>query len=54
MVVIIKLRDQRTRTAQTINDLLYHPDPKLRQAVAELIEQDGEGMLLILDGYDEC
>ena len=50
---IIKLRDQRTRTAQTINDLLYHPDPKLRQAVAELIEQDGEGMLLILDGYDE-
>ena len=53
MVVIIKLRDQRTRTAQTINDLLYHPDPKLRQAVAELIEQDGEGMLLILDGYDE-
>ena len=53
VVVIIKLRDQRTRTAQTINDLLYHPDPKLRQAVTELVEQDGEGMLLILDGYDE-
>ena len=54
VVVIIKLRDQRTRTAQTINDLLYHPDPKLRQAVVtELVEQNGEGMLLILDGYDE-
>ena len=53
VVVIIKLRDQRTRTAQTINDLLYHPDPKLRQAVTELVEQNGEGMLLILDGYDE-
>ena len=53
VVVIIKLRDQRTRTAQTINDLLYHPDPKFRQAVTELVEQDGEGMLLILDGYDE-
>ena len=53
VVVIIKLRDQRTRTAQTINDLLYHPDPEIRQAVTELVEQDGKGMLLILDGYDE-
>ena len=54
VVVIIKLRDQRTRTAQTINDLLYHPDPKLRQdVVTELVEQSSEGMLLILDGYDE-
>ena len=44
---------QRTRTAHTIDDLLYHPDPKLRQAVTELVEQNGEGMLLILDGYDE-
>ena len=56
VVVIIKLRDQRTRTAQTIEDLLkfYHPNPETyRQAVTELIETDGEGMLLILDGYDE-
>ena len=54
VVVIIKLRDQRTRTAQTINDLLYHPDPEIRQAVVtELVEQNGESMLLILDGYDE-
>ena len=54
MRVIIKAtRPSRTRTAQTINDLLYHPDPKLRQAVTELVEQNGEGMLLILDGYDE-
>ena len=53
VVVIIKLRDHRSRTAQTINDLLYHPDPEIRQAVAELVRQDGKGMLLILDGYDE-
>ena len=53
MVVIIKLRDQRIRTAQTIDDLLYHPDLKVRQAVTELVENDGKGMLLILDGYDE-
>ena len=53
VVVIIKLRDQRTRTAQTVNDLLYHPDPEIRQAVTELVRQDGKDMLLILDGYDE-
>ena len=53
VVVIVKLRDQRTRTAQTIYDLLYHPDPKLRQAVTELVDRNGKGMLLILDGYDE-
>ena len=53
VVVIIKLRDHDSRTAQTIDDLLYHPDPVIRQAVTELVEQDGEGMLLILDGYDE-
>ena len=54
VVVIIKLRDQRTRTAQTINDLLYHPDPEIRhKIVTELVERNGKGMLLILDGYDE-
>ena len=54
VVVIIKLRDQGSRTAQTINDLLYHPNPEIRHQVAtELVEQNGKGMLLILDGYDE-
>ena len=54
VVVIIKLRDRSTRTAQSINDLLYHPDPEVRhKVVKELVEQDGKGMLLILDGYDE-
>ena len=54
VVVIIKLRDQRTRTAQTINDLLYHPDPEICSQVAkELVERNGKGLLMILDGYDE-
>ena len=53
VVVIIKLRDHRTRTAQNMYDLLYHPDPEIRQAVADLIRQDGKGMLMMLDGYDE-
>ena len=54
VVVIIKLRDKRTRTAQTINDLLIHPDPEIRDQIAkELVEQNGKGLLMILDGYDE-
>ena len=54
IVIMIKLRDQRTRAAKTLYDLLYHPDPEIRQEITrELISQNGEGTLLILDGYDE-
>ena len=39
VVVIIKLRDHRTRTAQNMYDLLYHPKPEVQQAVVdELID----------------
>ena len=35
---------RRTRTAQTINDLLYHPDPEIhKQAVTELVETRWQG-----------
>ena len=54
VVVILKLRDQRIREAKTLHDLLYHPVPEVRETVVkELVDQEGEGMLLILDGYDE-
>ena len=54
VVVVLKLRDQRIREAKTMHDLLYHPVPEVRvNVVKELVDQDGEGMLLILDGYDE-
>ena len=54
VVVVLKLRDQRIREAKTMHDLLYHPVPEVRvNVVKELVNQDGEGMLLILDGYDE-
>ena len=54
VVVILKLRDQRIREAKTLHDLLYHPVPEVRaNVVKELVDQAGEGMLLILDGYDE-
>ena len=54
VVIMIKLRDQRTRAAKTLYDLLYHPDPEIRQEITkELICQNGKGTLLLLDGYDE-
>ena len=34
-VVLIKLRDHTTRTAQTLNDLLYHPRPEVQQSVVD-------------------
>ena len=54
VVVLLKLRDQGIREAKTLYDLLYHPVPEVRKdVVKKLIEQAGEGILLILDGYDE-
>ena len=54
VVLVVKLRDQRARKAKNLCDLLYHPDPEVKQLVTkELIDQYGEGLLLILDGYDE-
>ena len=54
LVVIAKLRDQETREAKDFQNILYHPDPEVSQAVVkELIDTQGRGMLLILDGYDE-
>ena len=53
-LVIIKLRDRSIRTAQSLHDLLYHPDPGVRHTVVkQLMNEDGERILLILDGYDE-
>ena len=54
LVVIVKLRDQETREAKDLQDLIYHPYSDVSQAVVEeLIDTQGRGTLLILDGYDE-
>ena len=54
VVVMVKLRDERTRAAKNLYDILYYPENEIRQKVAkELVCQNGEGLLLILDGYDE-
>ena len=56
VVIFLKLRDQKIREAKTLRSFLYHRVPEVRETddvVKELVYQEGEGMLLILDGYDE-
>ena len=54
LVVLVEIRDETTRKASTIYDLLYHPDDKSRGAIAQEIQKrEGEGLMIIFDGYDE-
>ena len=50
----MQLRDETTRTAQCLSDLLYHPRKNIREAICrEVEEREGENVLLIFEGYDE-
>ena len=53
LVVLLKLRERNVQNCKSVSELLNHPtDPMLGQAVVhEILE--GEGVLLILDGFDE-
>ena len=54
LMVIVELRDESTRRASNLYDLLYHPDEETRRAIAWDIEKrEGVGLLIFLDGYDE-
>ena len=54
LMVIVELRDESTRRASNLYDLLYHPDDNTRRAIARDIEKrEGEGLLIFLDGYDK-
>ena len=54
LVVLLRFRDKRVQEAKDIADLLYHPDASIQQAVAkEVCSRNGEGLCLILDGFDE-
>ena len=54
LMVIVELRDESTRKASNLYDLFYHPDDKTRLAIAEDIQKrEGEGLFILLDGYDE-
>ena len=54
IVLQLKLREERVQKAKQLCELFYHKDERLSQSVAdEVLECEGEGVLLILDGFDE-
>ena len=54
LMVLVEIRDETTRKAKNVYDLLYHPDDRIRKYIAQEIEKrDGEGLFIIFDGYDE-
>ena len=55
-VFLLHLRDERVSSAKNICDLvsLFHSSKKLCETVsAQIMETNGRGLLLILDGWDE-
>ena len=54
VVVMIQLRDERIRKAKTLQDLFHHPEPNVKRAFLKQLKHcQGNGLLLIFDGYDE-
>ena len=55
LVVLLKLRDERIQKATRVANFFYHADTDLQKAVfKEVKAREGEGVLLIMDGADEC
>ena len=53
IVLQLKLRENRVQNAK-LNEIFFHYDEKLCQGVVdEVLKCEGEGVLLILDGFDE-
>ena len=54
LVILVQLREETAQTAMCLSDLLCHPRDSIRKAVCqEIEEQEGEGVLIMFDGYDE-
>ena len=54
LMVLVEIRDETTQKARNVYDLLYYPDDSVRKSIAQEVEKrEGEGLLLIFDGYDE-
>ena len=54
LAVLVQLRDPAIQSAQTISDLLPHTDGRLAQEVmSEILSRGGEGILFVMDGWDE-
>ena len=54
LVILLRLQDQSIQEAESLCDLFYHPDPSVQLKVTQqIVEEEGEGVLLILDGIDQ-
>lgn len=56
IVLHVFLREKKIQEAKKLEDIFYDYDDiegLKKSVVAELIDRDGEGVLLILDGFDE-
>ena len=54
LVVLLRLRDERVQRAKCVSDLFYHHDQTTQQSVVQWISSlEGDGVMIVLDGYDE-
>ena len=54
IILLLKLRERRVQEATSLDEIFYHYDHVLRKRIVrEACECEGEGFLLILDGFDE-
>ena len=54
LVVLLHLRRREVARAKTISDLFYYCDPVLQEKlVSTIVQSHGEGVLVLLDGFDE-
>ena len=54
IVLQLKLRERRVQNARSLQEIFYHSDKKISQSVVdEVHRREGEGVLLIFDGFDE-
>ncbi len=54
IVLLLSLREKRVQNATELKDIFVYEDDKVRESVArEVCRSQGEGVLLIFDGFDE-
>ena len=54
LVVLLRFRDERVQCAKCVSDLFYHHDLETQQSVVQWVtSREGDGVMLVLDGYDE-
>lgn len=55
-VVLLRLREKRVQKAKSLFDLFFYTNDVVRKSVVRTFEtnHNGRGLLLILEGFDEC